>query len=226
MDLRKFVFCFLIDVWFNSKIYLNVSEFILKYLQNLSSSLSKSSRRLWNSPKLSRLKFILCNQKRLFLVNKRLLHQILSINENTCTWFDILAVQKCQLHCFQFGSARLAMWIVTRSARFSSVRLGWQCEWALRNNCRTLPTSAALSRTKSALAGTPSAIWSRQDSHKRNEMPRCPYRTVWLLLLLAAALSIPYCVTVTVTCCRWPPWPSIQWCNRWLVLGRCTRGCW
>jgi len=52
---------------------------------------------------------VLCTQKRVFLVNKRVLHQILSINENTCTWFDILAVQKCQLHCFQFGSARLAM---------------------------------------------------------------------------------------------------------------------
>ena len=125
MDLRKFVFCFLIDVWINSKIYLNVSELILKYLQNLSSSLSKSSRRLWNSPKLSRLDLILFTQKRLFLANKRLLHQILSINENTSTWFDILAVQKCQLHCFQFGSARLTMWAVTRSARFSSVRSGW-----------------------------------------------------------------------------------------------------
>ena len=122
MDLRKFVFCFLIDTWINSKIYLNVSELILKYLQNLSSSLSKSSRRLWNSPKLSCLELILCTQKRLFLVNKRLLYQILSVNENTCTWFDILAVQKCQLYCLQFGSARLAMWIVTRSALFSSVR--------------------------------------------------------------------------------------------------------
>jgi len=131
MDLRKFVFCFLIDVWINSKIHLNVSELILKYLQNISSSLSKSSRRLWNSLKLSRLELILCTYKRLFLVNKRLFHQISSINENTCTWFDILAVQNCQLHCFQFGSARLAMWIVTRSARFSSARLGLQCEWAL-----------------------------------------------------------------------------------------------
>ena len=121
IDLRKFVFCFLIDVWINSKIYLNVSQLILKYLQNLS-SLSKSSRRLWKSPKLSRLELILFTQKCLFLVNKRLLHQILSINENTCTWFDILAVQKCQLHCFQFRSARLPMWIVTRTGRFSSVR--------------------------------------------------------------------------------------------------------
>ena len=109
----------------------------LKYLQNLSSSLSKSSRRLWNSPRLSRLELILCTQKRLFLVYKRLLHQILPINENTSTWFDILAVQKCQLHCFQFGSARLAMWIVTCSARFSSVRLSSACSvnepltWAL-----------------------------------------------------------------------------------------------
>jgi len=124
MDLWKFVFCFTVDVRINSKIYLNVSELILKYLQNLSSSLSKSSRRLWNSPKLLRLQLILCTQKRLFLVRKRLLHQILSISENTHTWYDILAVQKCQLHCFQFGSARLAMWIVTRSARFSSVRSG------------------------------------------------------------------------------------------------------
>ena len=41
MDLRKLVFCFLIDVWINSKIHLNVSELILKYLQNISSSLSK-----------------------------------------------------------------------------------------------------------------------------------------------------------------------------------------
>jgi hypothetical protein len=77
-----------------------------------------------------------CTQKHLFLVSMRLLHQLLSINENTCTWFDILAVQKCQLQCFQFGSARLAMGIVTRSARFSSVwsrsaRLGLQCEWGL-----------------------------------------------------------------------------------------------
>jgi len=119
MALRKFVFC-LIDVWINSKIYLNVSELILKYLQSLSSSLSKSPTRLWNSPKLSRLELILCTQKCLFLLNKRLLHQTLSIIENTCTWFDILTVQKCQLHCFKFGSARLAMWIVTRSARFSS----------------------------------------------------------------------------------------------------------
>jgi len=63
-------------------------------------------------------------QKRLFLVHKRLLHQILSFNENTCTWFDILAVKKCKMQCFQFGSARLAMWIVTCSARFSSVRSG------------------------------------------------------------------------------------------------------
>ena len=104
--------------------YTYVSELIVKYLQNLSSSLSKSSRRLWNSPRLSRLELILCTQKRLFLVYKRLLHQILHINENTCTWFDILAVQKCQLHCFQFGSARLATWIVTRSGRSGSVRLG------------------------------------------------------------------------------------------------------
>ena len=124
MDLRKFVFCFLIDVWINSKIYLNVSELILKYLQNLSSSLSESSRRLWNSLKFSCLELILCTRKRLFLVNKRLLHQILSINENTRSWFDILAVQECQLHCFQFGSAQLPMWIVTRSALFSSVRSG------------------------------------------------------------------------------------------------------
>jgi hypothetical protein len=65
-----------------------------------------------------------CTQKRLFVVNKRLLHQILSINENTFTWFDNLAVQKCQLQCFQFGSAWLAMGIVTRSAWFSSVRPG------------------------------------------------------------------------------------------------------
>jgi hypothetical protein len=50
--------------------------------------------------------------------------KILSINENTFTWFDILAVQKCQPHCFRFESARLAVWIVTRSARFSSVRSG------------------------------------------------------------------------------------------------------
>ena len=135
MDLRKIVFCFLIDVWINSKIHLNESELILKFVQNLSSSLSKSSGRLWNSPKFSRLELVLCTQKRLFLVNKRLLHQILSINENACTWFDILAVQKCQLHCFQFGSARLALWIVTRSARFSSddlcrsgsARLGSPC---------------------------------------------------------------------------------------------------
>ena len=138
MDLRKFVFYFLIYVWINSKIYLNVSELNLKYIQNLSSSLSKSSRRLWNSPKLSRLELLLCTQKRLFLVNKRLLHQILSINESTRSWFDILAIQKCQLHCFQFGSAWLAMWIVTRLARFSSVRsgstrLGLQCKWALRS---------------------------------------------------------------------------------------------
>jgi hypothetical protein len=68
-----------------------------------------------------RLKCV-CTQKRLLLVNKRLLHQILSINENTCPWFDILAVQKCQLQCSQFGSARLAIGIVTRSARFSSVQ--------------------------------------------------------------------------------------------------------
>jgi len=76
---------------------------------------------LRNRPNFLGLKCV-CTQKRLFLVNKRLLHQILSINENTCTWFDILAVQKCQLQCFQTGSARLAMGIVTRSARFSSVR--------------------------------------------------------------------------------------------------------
>jgi len=107
MDLWKFLFCLLIDVWINSKIYLNVSQLILKYLQNLSSSLSKSSRRLWNSPKLSRLELILCTQKCLFLVNERLLHQILSINENTYTWFDILPVQKCQLHCFQLGKLGL-----------------------------------------------------------------------------------------------------------------------
>jgi len=122
--LRKFVFCFLNYVWINSKIYLYVPKLILKYLKTLSSSLSKSSRRFWNSPKLSRLELILCTQKRLFLVNRRFLHQILSINENTCTWFGILALQKCQLHCFQFGSARPAMWIVTRSARFSSVLSG------------------------------------------------------------------------------------------------------
>jgi hypothetical protein len=107
MDLQKFVFCFLIDVRINSKMYSNMSELILKYLQNLCSSLSKSSRTLWNLPKLSRLELILCNHKRLFLVNKTLLHQKLFINEYTCTWFDILAVQKCQLHCFQLGSARL-----------------------------------------------------------------------------------------------------------------------
>ena len=65
-----------------------------------------------------------CTQKRLFLVNKRLLHQILSINENTSTLFDTLAVQKCQLQCFQLGAARFAMGIVTRSARLSSVRSG------------------------------------------------------------------------------------------------------
>ena len=52
---------------------------------------------------------VLCTQKRLFLVKKRLLHQILFINENTRTWFDTIAVQKCQLHCLQFGSGRLAM---------------------------------------------------------------------------------------------------------------------
>jgi hypothetical protein len=128
MEVRKYVFCFLIDVRINSKIYLNVSELILKYLQNLSSSLSKSSRRLRNSTKLSRLELILCTHNRLFLVNKRLLHQILSINENTCTWFDILAVQKRQLHCFQFGSARLAIVTrssrLTRSSRFGSVLSG------------------------------------------------------------------------------------------------------
>ena len=127
----KICICFLIDVWVNSKIYLNVSGLILKYLQNLSLSLSKSSRRLWNLPKLSRLQLILRTQKRLFLVNKRLLHQVLSINENTCTLFDILAVKKCQLHCFQLGLARLAMWIVTHSAWFSSVRFGsaWPAVW-------------------------------------------------------------------------------------------------
>ena len=80
MDLQKFVFFLTIDVWINSKIYLNESELILKYLQNLSSPLSKSSRRLWNSPRLSRLELILWTQKHLFLVYKRLLHQILSIN--------------------------------------------------------------------------------------------------------------------------------------------------
>ena len=132
MDLRKFLFCFIIDVWINSKIYINVSELIQKYLQNLSSSLSKLSRRLWNSPRHSRLVLILCTQKRLFLVYKRLLHQILSINENTCTWFDILIVQTCQLHCFQFGSARLALWTVTHSAQSGLARLGLQCEWALK----------------------------------------------------------------------------------------------
>ena len=127
MDLRKFVFCFLIDMWINSKIYLYLSELIVKYLQNLSSSLSKASRRLWNLPRHSRQELILCTQKCLFLVNKRLLHQILSNNENKCTWFDILAFQKCPLHCFQFGFARLAMWIATRLARFSSARLGLAC---------------------------------------------------------------------------------------------------
>jgi len=70
---------------------------------------------------------VLCTQKRLFLVKKRLLHQILTFNENTCTWFDILAVQKCQPLCFQFGSARLAMWksfARPGSARSGQVRFG------------------------------------------------------------------------------------------------------
>jgi hypothetical protein len=56
-----------------------------------------------------------CTQKRLVLVNKRLLRQILSINENTCTWFDILAVQKCQLQC------------AFSSGRFGPVQLGSAC---------------------------------------------------------------------------------------------------
>jgi hypothetical protein len=41
MHIRKFVFCFLIYVWINSKIYLNMSELILKYLQHLSSKIMK-----------------------------------------------------------------------------------------------------------------------------------------------------------------------------------------
>jgi len=57
----------------------------------------------------------------------------------------------------------------------------------VRNNCRTLPTSAALSRTKSLLAGTPSAIWSGQDSDKRNELQQYPYA---VLLLLACLLQM------------------------------------
>jgi len=62
-----------------------------------------------------------CTQICLFLVNKRLLHQILPINENTRTSFDILAVQKCQLQWFQFGSGRLGL-----------ARLSLQCEWGLK----------------------------------------------------------------------------------------------
>jgi hypothetical protein len=83
MDFRKLGFCFLIDVWINSKLYLKVSGFISKYLKNLSSSLIKSSRRLWSSPKLSRLELILCTQKRLFLVNKRLLHKEVEEHNST-----------------------------------------------------------------------------------------------------------------------------------------------
>jgi len=94
---------------------------------------------------------VLCTQKRLFLVKKRLLHQILSIDENTRTWFDILAVQKCQLHCFQFGSARLAMWIVTRSARFTSVRLGSVRLGLARLAVRMSPKGVCVWKTKFSL---------------------------------------------------------------------------
>ena len=151
IDLWKFVFCFLIDVWINSKIYLNVPELILKYLQNLSSSLSKSSRRLWNSLKLSCLELILCTQNRLFLGNKRLLHQILSINENTCSWFDILPAQKCQLHSFQFGSAwpcnvnsHSLCLVQLGPFRFSSTRLGLQCKWGNTLKYKILPFQKTL----------------------------------------------------------------------------------
>jgi hypothetical protein len=47
-------------------------------------------------------------QKRLFLLNKRLLRQILSTNENTCTWFDILTDKK-NVRCNAFSSGRLGL---------------------------------------------------------------------------------------------------------------------
>ena len=66
-------------------------------------------------------------------------------------------------------------------ARKSDGRTGQQMERStLRNNCSTLPTSAALSRTQSVLAGTPSAIWSRRDSDKGNRLQQC--YCYWLVL--------------------------------------------
>ena len=94
--LRKFVFCFLIDVWINSKRYLNVSELILKYLQNLSSSLSNSPRRLWNSPKHSRLELLLCTQKRLFLVKN-------ALQSNDCSYSWRANVFWCYFEWWSFS---------------------------------------------------------------------------------------------------------------------------
>jgi hypothetical protein len=73
------VFCFVTDVRINSKIYLNVFELILKYIQNLSSSLSKSSRRLRTLPKVSPLELNFVHPETAVLVKKGLLHQILYI---------------------------------------------------------------------------------------------------------------------------------------------------
>jgi hypothetical protein len=63
---RNFEFCFLIDVWINSKIYLNVSELILKYRGSA-----------------------------------------------------------CNMNSYSLGPVHLG------TIRFSSARLGWQCEWSL-----------------------------------------------------------------------------------------------
>ena len=114
MDLRKFVFCFIIDVRIDSKIYLNVSELILKYLQNLSSSSSKSSRRLRNSPKPSRLELILW----------RLLHQILSMNIHAS---GLTSSQFRNVSCTGFSLSPLGLQCEWPLARPSSSRFGSAC---------------------------------------------------------------------------------------------------
>jgi hypothetical protein len=104
-------------------------------------------------------------------------------------------------------------------ARNSDGRTGQQMERStVRNNCSTLPTSAALSRTQSVLAGTPIAIWSRRDSHKRNRMQQC--YCYWLVL--GQCMVHDHNTGQCVTCVRaiYGTWTTVQE-KTWLVLGQC-----
>jgi hypothetical protein len=112
--LAKAVLCYNDSKWFK-----------LKYLQNLPSSLNRSLKRWWNSPKLSRLVLILCTQNASFDSVRDLYTIHCPLSKEYAVVVTYSTYHKSVLAATEF-----------------SAQLGAQCEWPLAQLGSVRPGSA------------------------------------------------------------------------------------